>query len=77
MEESYFWHGEQHVQRSWGWQELRVVKAWAEAQCGWNQVGEGPRTWAGQGPDHTWATAEFELYSESDGQFLEGVTVRS
>ena len=40
-------------------------------------MGEGPRTWAGQGPDHTWATAEFELYSESDGQFLEGVTVRS
>lgn len=56
--------------------ELRVVKAWAEAQCGWNCVGEGPRAWAGQGPDHTWATAEFKLCSQSDGKVLEGVMVR-
>ena len=65
------------MQRSWGWQELRVVKAWAEAQCGWNRFSERSRAWAGQGPDHKWATAEFELYSESDVEFLEGVMVRS
>lgn len=39
-------------------------------------MGEGPRAWAGQGPDHTWATAEFKLCSESDGKVLEGVMVR-
>lgn len=38
-------------------------------------MGEGQRAWDGQGPDHTQAT-EFGLYSESDGELLEGVMVR-
>lgn len=33
--------GEQHVQRSWGGQELGVSKAWAEGRCGWSRVVRG------------------------------------
>ena len=75
MEKSHSKQGEQHVQRSWVRQDLRVFKAWAEGQCGWSGVGEGQRAWDDQGPDHTQAT-EFGLYSESDGKLLEGVMVR-